>query len=173
MSKFNEVARLAMSEKLTEALKREGLNKQETARILKVLPMYVSQMTKTSTLSMVPDKVWEIVQTWTNSGMTLRRYCHHNAGINVEPVKDPEPLKIKVTTVGDLIKSGEMKGPEPIMEVEFEKEDPPTKAEFYQGVYNTRIIHWRYGMRYARIGLKSTMIFTENWRNNEIRFDHH
>lgn len=74
---MNDTVKDILSEKLTSAKKREGLDNSEVARILGLKSKhYTGKICSKSPNQRgdVPVEAWRQVQAWTNSGLSLRQY---------------------------------------------------------------------------------------------------
>jgi hypothetical protein len=85
---MTEVFKENVSKRLMRALHEEKMSTAEAARKIGVMPQYLSMLKNSKLWNKVPQKTWEIVLHWINSGYSLGEYKKH--------------LPIRITTAGEL-----------------------------------------------------------------------
>jgi len=85
---MTEVFKENVSKRLMRALQEEKMSTAEAGRNLGVMPQYLSMLKNSKLWDKVPQKTWEIVLHWINSGYSLGEYKKH--------------LPLRITTAGEL-----------------------------------------------------------------------
>jgi len=92
---MTDIVKEILNEKLKIALDKEGLNRTQLSRLLGLATdNYGSQMLNPKQWGKVPPKAWEVVQRWSNSGESIRRYSEkyklERTNRNITPPKVSE-----------------------------------------------------------------------------------
>jgi hypothetical protein len=80
---MNDIAKQRISERVIEALNKEGLSKNESGPMLGIHPSYLSLVVNPEKLNKCPNVSWDILQKWINSGLSITKYAEKN-GVLVE-----------------------------------------------------------------------------------------
>ena len=96
---MNDIAKDAASVKLTEAVKKSGLKKSEVSGLLGFKHAnYANMIINQKHLARCATRTWDILQHWTNSGLSLRQYSEKflKEGRNMEFLTDEEEEMINL-----------------------------------------------------------------------------
>ena len=72
---MNEIAKKRIQEKLEKAMIEESLKPGQAAKLLNLIPEYISMMRKQKQWKSCPKKAWETVLSWINTGLSMEAYA--------------------------------------------------------------------------------------------------
>lgn len=101
---MNDIAKTSIKDRLIINLEKEGLLKTKAGELLGVKPQYLSMVLSSSQWNKFPESVWDILQKWVNSGLSITKYGEKN-GILTERKPEKSVPKTK-ETVPELVTIG-------------------------------------------------------------------
>ena len=94
---MNDICKGKIRERLIDSLKKEGLPVNAAGGLLRVNPTYLSMVKNEKLWGKIPEKDWEVLQRWCNSGKGIVAYS--NAGGVVASQNVASEQKIQDDTV--------------------------------------------------------------------------
>lgn len=89
---MNEVAKENIQKKLEEAMVAEKITPGEVAKLLRLLPGYISMIRNRAQWGRCSQSGWSTVLSWVNSGLPMKEYAtkHTEAIESTKPKKEKE-----------------------------------------------------------------------------------
>ena len=96
---MNEIARAAIADKLSSAIKREGLTKTEAADLLGTKPELIRRLLNPKYRGTLTDYFFENFAKWGNSGLSIREWAKkYNPGA-IEPAPKDSVVKDRIIPI--------------------------------------------------------------------------
>jgi hypothetical protein len=99
---MNDIAKTNTQMKLAIAMQREDLTQVEAAEALELPVLYIGCIRNKNRWDKVPDKRWEQVLRWVNSGQSLKEYAKKHGRVMPEKYEEKKEEAAKEVTIAEI-----------------------------------------------------------------------
>lgn len=99
---MNDIAKTNTQMKLAIAMQREDLTQAEAAEALELPVLYIGCIRNKNRWDKVPDKRWEEVLRWVNSGQSLKEYAVKHGRVMPEKYEEKKEEAAKEVTIAEI-----------------------------------------------------------------------
>ena len=98
---MNDICKGKIRERLIDSLKKEGLLVNAAGGLLRVNPTYLSMVKNEKLWGKIPEKDWEVLQRWCNSGKGIVAYSNAGGVVASQNVASEQKIQDNAVTIAE------------------------------------------------------------------------